>query len=64
MKRGALIKTDKAIDPVGAKMSVAEMLRAFDDLWRVEHQQDIEKLKAKEVKARRLRAAIAALVDN
>jgi hypothetical protein len=61
MKRGDLIKTDKAIGPVGGKMSPSELLALFDELWRIEHQDDVERLKVKERKAMRLRAALVSL---
>ena len=47
----------------GGKMSVAEMLQTFDELWRIEHAEDLQKLRAKEQKAKALREAIASL-DN
>jgi hypothetical protein len=45
------------------KMSKAEMLAAFDELWRIEHSEDLATLRAKQQKAKALREAIASL-DN
>lgn len=45
------------------KMSVSEVLRKFDELWRIERSEDLANLKAKEQKAKELREAIASL-DN
>jgi hypothetical protein len=49
--------------PDGDKMSPSEMLRLFDELWRIERAEDLQKLRAKEQKAKALREAIASL-DN
>jgi hypothetical protein len=47
----------------GGKMSVSEMLQMLDEIWRIEHAEDIARLKAKEKKVKELREAIASL-DN
>ena len=45
----------------GVKISVSDVLAKFDELWRIEHSEDVANLKAKERKARELREAIASL---
>jgi hypothetical protein len=69
MKRGVKIvraadRKDESLESVGGKISVSEILAKFDDLWRIEHSEDLARLRAKEQKARELRAAIASLVEN
>ncbi len=61
MKRGDLIKNREGNEPDGGKMSPSELLALFDELWRIEHQDDVERLKVKERKAMRLRAALVSL---
>ncbi len=61
MKRGDLIKNREGNEPDSAKMSPSELLALFDELWRIEHQDDVERLKVKERKAMRLRAALVSL---
>ncbi len=60
MKRGDLIKTDKAIEPVGGKMSPAALLNRFDDWRRLETQAAM----LREKKLEEFRAALVALVEN
>jgi hypothetical protein len=62
VKQGA--RKDKALQPQGGKIPVSDMLRMFDELWRIEHSEAVAELKAKERKARELREAIASLVEN
>jgi hypothetical protein len=46
---------------VGGKISVSDVLAKFDELWRIEHAEDVARLKAKEKKVREVREMIAAL---
>jgi hypothetical protein len=66
MKRGVKINRagdnkPAASDGNGGKIPVSDVLAKFDELWRIEHSEDVARLKTKERKARELREAIASL---
>ncbi len=60
MKRGDLIRKEKAIESLGGKMSPAALLQRFDDWKRLETQAAM----LREQKLEEFRAALVALVEN